>query len=79
MSALCNLGKLGRDSRGKVVVAAASLSRVPRGIRIRRQEEGQRREEGNGNFSGRDLQNQPLPSCPPVRSELRLIKGERLN
>lgn len=74
-------GKLGRDSwldsRGKVVVAAGSLSRVPRGIRIRRQE------GGGWKFSGRA----PAPFPPSRRcsnsirppAELKLIKGERLN
>lgn len=58
-------GKLGRDSwldsRGKVVVAAGSLSRVPRGIRIRRQE------EGGWKFSGRA----PAPFPPLVAVQIR--------
>lgn len=61
-------------SRGGRRLVIACTTRNKNTAARRRTEEG-----GNGNFSGRDLQNQPLPSCPPVRSELRLIKGERLN
>lgn len=61
-------GKLGRDSwldsRGKVVVAAGSLSRVPRGIRIRRQE------EGGWKFSGRALAPFPPLVAVQIRSDL---------
>lgn len=65
-------GKLGRDSwldsRGKVVVAAGSLSRVPRGIRIRRQE------EGGWKFSGRAPAPFPLSSLFKFDPTSRRIK-----
>lgn len=65
-------GKLGRDSwldsRGKVMVAAGSLSRVPRGIRIRRQE------EGGWKFSGRAPAPFPLSSLFKFDPTSRRIK-----
>lgn len=68
VSALCETGKLGRDSRGKVVASWPTDS-LSRGIRIRRQEKGR---GGGMEIFWPSSQPAPPPCRVQIRSDLRI-------